>query len=529
MMRSPEETLINVIQGVTAEVLEIMRRHKNSLSGAMSKVGGLFGKMVKAGAKAAVSVAGVDASIIDDLTETTEKAGAAAFRKALSDAIAACLEEDVKIGKPKKGFVFFIDDLDRLDPPVAVQILELLKNLFEVENCIFILAIDYDVVVKGLVPKFGPLTEKNEREFRSFFDKIIQLPFSMPVGKYNIDSYLADSLDEIGYFTREEMDKALPDDNVPVIEYVSEMALFSTGGNPRSVKRLINSLSLIKIMYALTSGSEAMSVKEKLLNFGFVCIQIAYPMIYDALLFEPNFLEWNEKVARRFRAAELDDSMREHLAEMEEFDQPWEQVLYRICRNNSYLSSRAYNISRLLNLLAKIIGVNDGFGEEVARIMNFAAVTTVSNSEDAKAAVNDRNQHALDLWEQFWDVAGKNEEFDKYFPRKKENPHTWLFLPTGSPGTSFSIDQNRRANQMMLGLYIGNDKNLFKKLLKHKEEIESAYGGELEWRELPKKKASRVCVLIPFDYNDKSEWPDKFAWLADALVKMRGAFVKFLL
>lgn len=43
----------------------------------------------------------------------------------------------------------------------------------------FVLAIDYDVVIKGLKPKFGELTDANEREFRSFFDKIIQLPFSM--------------------------------------------------------------------------------------------------------------------------------------------------------------------------------------------------------------------------------------------------------------------------------------------------------------------------------------------------------------
>ena len=30
----------------------------------------------------------------------------------------------------KKGFLFFIDDLDRIDPSVAVKILELLKKYF---------------------------------------------------------------------------------------------------------------------------------------------------------------------------------------------------------------------------------------------------------------------------------------------------------------------------------------------------------------------------------------------------------------
>ena len=55
-----------------------------------------------------------------------------------------------------------------------IEILELLKNIFDLEKCVFILAIDYDVVIKGLKPKFGELTDANEREFRSFFDICLQ-------------------------------------------------------------------------------------------------------------------------------------------------------------------------------------------------------------------------------------------------------------------------------------------------------------------------------------------------------------------
>ena len=81
----------------------------------------------------------------------------------------------------KRGVIVFVDDLDRLNPPVAAEIPELLKNIFCINDCISVLAIDYEVVVKGLEPKFGKLTDKNEREFRSFFDKIIQVPFSLTV------------------------------------------------------------------------------------------------------------------------------------------------------------------------------------------------------------------------------------------------------------------------------------------------------------------------------------------------------------
>ena len=77
--------------------------------------------------------------------------------------------------------------------------LELLKNIFSVPNCIFILAIDYQVVVKGLEHKFGKQTAENEWEFRAFFDKIIQLPFMMPMGQYNIGKYVNQLLLNIGF------------------------------------------------------------------------------------------------------------------------------------------------------------------------------------------------------------------------------------------------------------------------------------------------------------------------------------------
>ena len=49
-----------------------------------------------------------------------------------------------------ENIIIYVDDLDRIEPKNAVAILELLKNIFSVPNCIFVLAIDYQVVVKGL-------------------------------------------------------------------------------------------------------------------------------------------------------------------------------------------------------------------------------------------------------------------------------------------------------------------------------------------------------------------------------------------
>ena len=157
------------------------------------------------------------------------------LKQSLEDAVAQSL-----VNGNKRGVIVFVDDLDRLNPPVAVEILELLKNIFCIKDCIFVLAIDYEVVVKGLEPKFGKLTDKNEREFRSFFDKIIQVPFSLPVNSYQPKEFVLGSLLNIEYIDEKEKDDAR------LTAPIQEIVEYSVGKNPRSIKRLIN-LSLIHI------------------------------------------------------------------------------------------------------------------------------------------------------------------------------------------------------------------------------------------------------------------------------------------
>ena len=309
---------------------------------------------------------------------------------------------------PHKGFLFFIDDLDRIDPPVAVQILELLKNIFDLEHCIYVLAIDYDVVVKGLKPKFGELTDKNAREFRSFFDKIIQLPFAMPVGSYRIDNFLIDALGRIGYLTDEEKkDEELK-------KNLSEMALYSVGTNPRSLKRLTNILSLIQLMTeeVKRDGDTDKQNPEDILidkqvNFALVCLQITYPLVYNTLLEYPNFHHWGDEteesdgsgkisLVKKLSLQELSEEQQKKLEKQGDlFDDPWEKTLFRICLKDNYLSSRASDISLLLNKISSIIPMEEGedknnhdkeVAETIDRLIRFSAVTNVHVTEETVAA-----------------------------------------------------------------------------------------------------------------------------------------------
>ena len=186
--------------------------------------------------------------------------------------------------------VIYVDDLDRMNPPEAVRLLELLKNIFNLPHCVFVLAIDYQVVVKGLKEKFGPRTEDNDFEFRSFFDKIIQLPFNMPINDYKIGQYVISLLKDIGF-----VEESWVDGNFE--EHVNKFVSSTIGGNPRSIKRLINSLSLIKILIS-EDGEASNTKKGSLIMFAIVCLQVAFPKIYELLQEESRFWDWNEELAR---------------------------------------------------------------------------------------------------------------------------------------------------------------------------------------------------------------------------------------
>lgn len=377
LMKTPAQTIMGILEGIIKQI-GALNPSKQKWDESRKKIGGIFKKMATVGTKIAAGAVGVDGGLLDELMDGGESAQSDIVQ--LKSEISEMIEQILTEFPAKKGFTFYIDDLDRIDPPVAVEILELLKNIFDLEKCVFILAIDYDVVIKGLKPKFGELTEKNEREFRSFFDKIIQLPFSMPVASYNVDTFLVDALSKIEFFSSKELEDA------ELAEKLSEITRLSVGTNPRSLKRLTNTLALISIIYEEQKGGNANSgaLLDKLINYSLVCIQIAYPYIYNQLTEEPDFKNWNDKIASKLKLRPLTDEEVERLNSTEEFDDDWEKVVFRMCQKETYLSNRVFSVSALLNKIAEIINDDEQLGEIIESTIEMSAVTNLKAFDTPK-------------------------------------------------------------------------------------------------------------------------------------------------
>lgn len=400
LMSDPAEAIQNILQGIIGQVSDTA---KPTLDERIS----LFKKIARLGGGIASDVfkkySGID--IKQGVKEWQDNAEAVPSKSGvedLKDELARLVKRSIDESKNKRGYLFFIDDLDRIDPPVAVQILELLKNIFDLENCIFVLAIDYGVVVKGLKPKFGAMTAENEREFRSFFDKIIQLPFSMPVGRYRIDDFLTGSLVGIGYLDEAESK------NDELKRVLTSYALESVGTNPRSLKRLINYLSLIRLLIEKTEtkeDDEDFKVWKDVL-FAMVCLQIQYPKVYDALIDEPDFPAWGEAFEQKMRLPKLEAEEVAKLSKMEEFDEPWEQMLFRFCRRDTFLEARSILVSRTLNRIkSRILDAKQPIGDTVQWLMRLSAVTSVKN-EPGKAQETANFNRSAYLKDMRWHTLG---------------------------------------------------------------------------------------------------------------------------
>ena len=176
--------------------------------------------------------------------------------------------------------VVFIDDLDRLQPLKAIELLEVLKLFLDCKNCVFVLAIDYEVVTLGIRQKYG--SDIDAAKGKSFFDKIIQLPFKMPVAQYDIKKYTKSMMEKMNVVDKTE-------DNTQLF---SSLIKTSIGLNPRGMKRLFNAYQLL---YNIIQPKETITnvfdkIKKKEINmlkqkilFAVVCMQMSFDAVYDYL------------------------------------------------------------------------------------------------------------------------------------------------------------------------------------------------------------------------------------------------------
>ena len=412
LLCSPEECLMKIINEIISELLDSDTDKKRS-DKIRDGVNNIMKGALRIGSSLAVGSAGVQA--VDEIFSEGSNS-IKELREQLKNLVAEIKTLDTnRFGK----IIIYVDDLDRIEPKDAVSILELLKNIFNIQDCVFVLAIDYQVVVKGLIGKFGEPTPENDWEFRAFFDKIIQLPFSMPMGNYDIANYVIGLLGQINFYSgKEDLDE----------ELIRKFVTKSIGGNPRSIKRLINSLALIKILNDVEDGDASdgalTDVDAAMIMFAMVCLQIAHPEIYQLFADNPNYKEWNKELAYRETQGkeESDENWEknfEQAVKTDNFNEPWEQCLFRVCYPNPRRRAKAGDISEFISIFDEEFKDSDkDVIELIESALGKTAVTSVSSKENPniRPPKGSYKPHYVTGYDAWLKNKIEKENYDKRFP-----------------------------------------------------------------------------------------------------------------
>lgn len=263
---------ISLISHFVDEISKDQNNKLKSMLGRLSKFSKL-GKAITVAGAGFVGMGEVAKNAVEQFGNGNEFDPAMQIKK-LKDDLEVMVQEKLQ-KENKERIVVFVDDIDRLLPEKAVELLEVFKLFLDIPSCVYVLACDYHVVSQGLRKKFG--VGSDELKGKSFFDKIIQLPFNMPIGQYSVLNYIKKLLDRISV-SYEEEDIAL----------YANMLDYSIGFNPRGIKRVFNSLLLLSLvakrknLFDIKGDSATQSEKQKIM-FGALCLQIAYEPVYRLL------------------------------------------------------------------------------------------------------------------------------------------------------------------------------------------------------------------------------------------------------
>jgi hypothetical protein len=543
LLSSPEESLLKIVNKIIDDLLEAdgdMNR-KEKIVGSAKKI---FQGALRVGANVAM---GSEASKIAGELLGSSSQSIAGLRKQLNELVIEIAERPTN---PYQKIIIYVDDLDRIEPKNAVAILELLKNIFSVPKCIFVLAIDYQVVVKGLEHKFGKQTAENEWEFRAFFDKIIQLPFMMPMGQYNIGKYVNHLLGKVGFVGNEGLED----------EAIKEIVLRTIGGNPRSIKRLVNSVSLIQVFTEekenarVSLEEDAVEIKidpeqEKLLIFSLLCLQIAYPPIYSLLTREPDFTKWDDSFAfseTRRKEEDEEGTFKRELEiaqESDDFDEDWEKALFRICYIRPRLKPRADDISKFLSYLKSEIKVNDSMsiGDVVASVLSKTSVTSVVSTDQGQELLSKGHRKKfqnIEFWSNFYQYLKNNNieifsnpklfETNLYYVEEKK--YGFLRKYNFKDKISLTVKNNEFIVNYIIQTNSKVDENILlnvmDNLIEKKVEIEKVFGEKLEFNRQEKRKRQRICYSFKEDMSNKDKWPMYFESIINKILKLYEAVEK---
>lgn len=156
-------------------------------------------------------------------------------------------------------------------------------------------------------------------------------------------------------------------------------------------------------------------------------------------------------------------------------------------------------------------------------------VINAKEAEEKNADETLKNRHTVrrEYWEYALDSFQKSDcqLYNNISPSKDH----WLSAGSGLSGCPYNLIFLQKELRVELWISRGvteENKFLFDWLIQSKQDIEQAFGAELEWMRLDGKKSCRIQFSIKTDGFNKEAWPQAVVWHLEHMTKLEKALKK---
>ena len=164
------------------------------------------------------------------------------------------------------------------------------------------------------------------------------------------------------------------------------------------------------------------------------------------------------------------------------------------------------------------------FFNVVSKPNNWARSISKVSRETVTGEIIKSHRIRLAYWTSFSEYLRNH---DPSFRIGRPGTDNWYYFNTGRSGVVISVTISTEKSRISAELYFHNDsfKTAIRELVTEKDVIEKEFGHQLEWQELPGRKASRIAIYKQnVDPSDPAQYAILHAWMLDRVQRFRKVF-----
>lgn len=136
------------------------------------------------------------------------------------------------------------------------------------------------------------------------------------------------------------------------------------------------------------------------------------------------------------------------------------------------------------------------------------------------------NQCYYQWWKAFLNYTDMHSTYKKLIGKRTASHYHYMNFGLGSSQYHIYISVTMK-NKIMIGIWIDNNKELFKHFHAKKEQIEAELGFSMDWSYLEGRQASHIDICSEADVSKPANAVESFKWYCEHIAALKRVFPKY--